>query len=153
MAQYEITQSCGCTQTYTLYGPHPQRDRKIAWLETIPCSTCERARQLEIASTQETENELPPLTGSEKQIAWARALRSEWISECERVADRLSRREQATLLEKLLKYRTQVLAEKVEAGWWIDGRRKSVWSGTTIFGDHWTVLEEFDRGVLPKAVK
>jgi hypothetical protein len=122
-------------------------------LETIPCSTCERARRLEIATAQETEIELPPLTGSEKQIPWARALRSEWISGTERTANRLSCSEKTTLLEKLLEYRKQVLAQKVEAGWWIEGRRESVYPGTTIFGDHWTVLEEFDRGVLPKALK
>jgi hypothetical protein len=153
MAQYEITHSCGCNQTHKLFGPHAERERKIAWLETIPCSTCERARRLEIATAQETEIELPPLTGSEKQIAWARALRSEWISETERVADRLSCRQESSLREKLLGYRKQVMAEKVEASWWIDGRRNSVWPGTTIVGDHWTVLEEFDRGVLPKALK
>ncbi|MBX3728529.1 MAG: hypothetical protein KF858_05025 [Candidatus Sumerlaeia bacterium] len=153
MAQYEITHSCGCNQTHKLFGPHAERERKIAWMESFPCSTCERARRLEIASSQEAEMSLPALTGSDKQIAWARALRSEWISESVWIADRLSHREKADLLEKLLEYRTQVLTEKVAAGWWIDGRRESVYPGTTIFGDHWTVLEEFDRGVLPKALK
>jgi hypothetical protein len=153
MAQYQITHSCGCKQTHKLLGPHADRERKITWLETIPCTACERARRLEIASLQEKAMALPSLNGSEKQVTWARALRSEWISESAWVANRLSSRKEADLLEKLLDYRKRMLAEKVEACWWIDGRRESVYPGTTIFGDHWTVLEEFDRGVLPKALK
>jgi hypothetical protein len=40
MAKYAITHSCNHTETHQLFGPHKERDRKIAWLQTVVCGKC-----------------------------------------------------------------------------------------------------------------
>lgn len=44
MAQYDVTYSCGHTETVQIYGPHKDRERKIAWFERSGhCRACYRA--------------------------------------------------------------------------------------------------------------
>lgn len=38
--KYDITYTCGHTATVELYGPTQERERKIAWLESIECPDC-----------------------------------------------------------------------------------------------------------------
>lgn len=40
MGKEIVTHSCGHTVTHDLYGKHADRDRKVAWLETVPCQEC-----------------------------------------------------------------------------------------------------------------
>lgn len=42
MAKYTVTHSCGHTETHELFGAMRERDRKVAWYETVPCSKCYR---------------------------------------------------------------------------------------------------------------
>lgn len=82
MAQYGVTHSCGHTHTHQLYGKHTERERRIAWLSTQDCPEC---RETKFRAACEAENEaaaqtaeqqnLPLLTGSEKQVAWANSIR------------------------------------------------------------------------------
>ncbi len=43
MAKYAITNSCGHSRSYQLYGPGKDRERKTAWLRTVPCPDCKEA--------------------------------------------------------------------------------------------------------------
>lgn len=73
--KFEITHSCGCTETVQLYGPMKDRERRAAYLATKPCFKCQRKADAETAAKLEDEENLPELKGSEKQVAWARTLR------------------------------------------------------------------------------
>ncbi|WP_165055076.1 MULTISPECIES: hypothetical protein [unclassified Adlercreutzia] len=68
--KYEITHTCGCTETIELYGPGSKREYIIKQEESCECLDCFEAR-----------HHLPELEGSEKQIAWARDIRRGMVSD------------------------------------------------------------------------
>jgi len=82
MAKYQVTHSCGHTQTVQLFGHHTERDKKIEWFERTLCPDCYRA-QKETECQQENDRALDlvgkigftPLTGSDKQVVWATSIR------------------------------------------------------------------------------
>ena len=72
MAKYQVTFSCGHTATVQLLGKEADRQKKIAWYEENGlCPKCEKKRIMAEAK----EMGFPELTGSEKQVAWAGAIR------------------------------------------------------------------------------
>ena len=68
--KYEITHSCGCTETVEIFGTnvHGERDRKIAAMESKPCAACR-------AKAARSEDGMAALDGSDKQAAWAADIR------------------------------------------------------------------------------
>jgi hypothetical protein len=79
---YSIEHSCGHEQEHQLYGPQRERDRKLAWLATRPCTACWRAeqeREREAANAEAAEandaSGYAALEGSPRQIAWAESIR------------------------------------------------------------------------------
>jgi len=100
MAHYTVNHKCGHDQSYELFGPGRDRERKLTWLAGLLCAACKKeaavqARDAETAKGKVAAEELglPPLTGSEKQIAWAEAIR-------------------APLAKQLEEYRTYVEGER-----------------------------------------
>lgn len=89
MAKYDVTFTCGHTETVQLYGKTSERERWIEWAEANKlCSEChqtakEESRQeaTKAAAKEAEENGLPGLAGSEKQIAWAETIRAEKLAE------------------------------------------------------------------------
>jgi len=90
MAKENITFRCGHTEERQFFGPYKERARKMEWLAGQLCSECyeaEKARAFEAKKAAEAEKaaaieatiELPELLGSEKQVAWARAIRAKAI--------------------------------------------------------------------------
>ena len=112
MAKYTITHGCGCTTEINLYGPHSDRDRKIATLERLPCTDC-KAR--EIATSDR------PFEGSSKQIIWAAEIRRQFDT----VAADLKARGAANADHPAV-VRTFALidddAARTSARWWIDNQ-------------------------------
>lgn len=47
MAKYTITHTCGCHETVQLFGKECERQRKIDFLETLPCVDCQRKAERE----------------------------------------------------------------------------------------------------------
>ena len=76
MANYTITYACGHEGSVNLYGSYDERDRKIAWLETQDCPHCKKAKLIARVDSITEEKNLPELSGSEKQIAWAKEIRA-----------------------------------------------------------------------------
>lgn len=84
MAQYKVRFACGHTATIQLFGKEADRQRKIKWYEENGlCPDCYRAMKEEEKKEQEKKDAkeakdlgLSELTGSEKQIAWANAIRN-----------------------------------------------------------------------------
>lgn len=85
MAQYQVTFSCGHTETVQLFGKIDDRYRKIEWYEEKGlCSKCYKKEQEDDRKAYQERAlslsvNLPTLTGSEKQTAWAMTIRQSWI--------------------------------------------------------------------------
>ena len=69
--KYEITHICGHNQEHQMYGAEAERKSKLAWLAGQPCANC---RQSAASAAAENSN-LPALSGSDKQVAWAVTIR------------------------------------------------------------------------------
>ena len=90
MAKYTVTYTCGHEGVVNLMGKSEDRDRKLAYLQTELCPACQKAEAFashEEANTQAAdysrENNLPELTGSVKQVAWAHTIRKSMIESVE----------------------------------------------------------------------
>lgn len=76
-----IKRSCGHEETVSVYGTGKERDSRIEWLKSTACKSCYKEEQLNSTSEHATNMNLPELTGSEKQVAWAMKIRNEKITE------------------------------------------------------------------------
>lgn len=75
---YEVKMACGHVDIVALYGKMADRERRIAWMEKNRiCHHCYEAEQMANVEAIEKEFSLPALSGSEKQVAWARKIRWE----------------------------------------------------------------------------
>ncbi len=75
--QYSVTHTCGHNETVNLFGAGKERESRLAWLRKTACRDCYRTEQTATASRTASEQGLPRLTGSDKQIAWAETIRKE----------------------------------------------------------------------------
>ena len=80
MAQYNVTHACGHEHTYQLYGPGKDRERKIEWLSGQDCPACRKAAENKAAAEASEGLDLPELTGTPKQVAWANTIRGQFIA-------------------------------------------------------------------------
>lgn len=130
MAKYDVTFSCGHTETVNLIGKVADRLRTIEyWEEHGLCSECykaEKQRQFEEqnrkAAEEARELGLPELAGTEKQVAWANTIRQDTIKILE---DFLAKAKPGTEKEQEL-VRTiwhRFLLKHTDAKWWIDNAR------------------------------
>jgi len=137
VAKQNVTHSCGHTCEVNLFGPGKERDRKIAWLETVPCYECKRAAQqaanmvANIESAQHNaEIGLPALTGSEMQIPWAETIRAKMVDDlyklqAQAAANRKPGEMYDAAVEMLARFSARLIAT-TEAKYWIDNRDNSV---------------------------
>jgi len=139
MAKYTIHHACGHTTTQQIYGKVAGRERKIEWWQSVDCPECYRqGRKAVLAKEREQERsaaaawladhpELPALSGSEKQIAWANVIRASILAEAEKLVAGLHI--QADQLEPWMlilvdKWHAE-LQEQSSATWWIEHRHQT----------------------------
>ncbi|MFF5265469.1 hypothetical protein ACFY4C_41880 [Actinomadura viridis] len=143
-----IEHLCGHTATADITGPntHDQRDRKADSLASQPCPDCSRAerdaarqQQAKAAAATATEHGWPPLTGSEKQVAWAEQLRAAAIAE---MGERLTARLDPDTAQRAHDCWTDAALRRTDASWWIDHRDRPLASVTSL------VLTAEERRVL-----
>lgn len=111
MAKYTITHACGHTEDVNLFGKHADRERKIAYLESIDCRSCWDAAQ----AAKARKEGLPELTGSPKQIAWANGIRNRILGEA---AHCIETHPDWPNMDKWL----TDLKKETASRWWIDHR-------------------------------
>lgn len=126
MASYDIGFACGHTENRQLLGKHEGRYRCIEWAsERGSCSVCRNANVLAAAEDTEMEYRLPCLSGSEKQVSWARTIRSRKIGEffdhCREVR-RGTTAERLEALDAEVEQIVEAMREKNSASYWIDRR-------------------------------
>lgn len=87
MAWYYGTYSCGHDGRTNIVGPTKNRERKAEWHFSGLCPECYEKKQKEErkaankeAAEKSAEMELPELSGTEKQVAWANTLRLKAIN-------------------------------------------------------------------------
>ena len=137
--KYNVKFSCGHTVEMQLYGSTRDRERKIEWYEKQVCPDCykkqlaeERAKATVEAAEAAKTNNLPELTGSEKQVAWALTIRQNilsWLGN-----DRHQDKESKELYNKTIKM--------TDAKWWIDYRNSSWIDIKIFFKEHPEKVEE-----------
>ena len=122
--KYTITHTCGHEETVYLVGTnvHGERDRKLAYFASKPCPECE-------LKNAESKYELCDLTGSEKQIAWARKIRVKAIKNVEEKLDyalnaNLSDNDHKTVVNKSIAIRN-FYKDQSSAAWWIGNRNNT----------------------------
>ncbi len=128
MAKYEVTRSCGHTETIVLFGKLKNREWRLEKVE--PSKLCTECYQAELARLREEENReaaevakemnLPQLTGSEKQIAWAETIRQKMMADIDEFiykSVKSEMRNDPKLLEAV-----EYIKGKTQARWWIDHR-------------------------------
>lgn len=83
MAKYSIKHTCGHNEVHQIFGTnaHGERDRKCEWLESRLCEACWKAEKEAQNQASAKENNLPALSGSEKQVSWAGNIRAEKMAE------------------------------------------------------------------------
>jgi hypothetical protein len=124
MAKYTITHTCGHDEEVQIYGPEKERPGKAAWMAKQPCVACKREAQASVASVQAVGLGLVDLQGSEKQIAWAKTIRQEFVTAFER---RFSGAQgSADESARAMKAFIAVLNAHPDARFWIDHRGESV---------------------------
>lgn len=81
--QHLIIHACGHEQVHALTGPKGQQARKLHWLATTECHACfvaarrdtaAKAAACDLAAVEHLD--LPELTGSVRQVAWATTIRA-----------------------------------------------------------------------------
>lgn len=130
--KYGITYSCGHKGVVNLIGKTSEREWKIEWLERSGlCPDCYKA-QKEAERAEEHDRQdakaeagiehygYPELTGTEKQVKWAKALREEAITAvfemlacCDFPCDEQK-------LDTMLQ--TQIVNAHTDSRYWIDNR-------------------------------
>lgn len=139
MAWYEIVYECGHSGRTQLCGSHKERERRIEYLRTCLCPECNEAEKSARIKQRMNDDEkagLAPLTGSNKQIAWAQELRASFIEKCTQAREDIDRQKniyskshtaEETEAEYNLAVKVLALAEEqtlshISSHWWIDNR-------------------------------
>lgn len=97
------------------------------WMESNPSPICPECRKaIEDAAIDERSADMPELTGTEKQIAWARKIRLSVIEALDRLAkEELIDAEGNPHAEGLRIYKLAIadlIAEHTDSAWWIENR-------------------------------
>ncbi len=124
MAQYPITHTCGHSAVAQIVGTnsHNERERKASWMAQQPCRDC-RNESTRIEAAAETAD-LPALTGSDKQVAWATTLRADGLRKIDAELARIAELSGETIPQAAIDMVAAVKA-KTDASWWIDHRDES----------------------------
>ena len=132
MASYTIVRACGHEAQVKSRGATPARERKLDRERQRICRRCAIEKQRLEAEFAAEADELPELTGTPKQIAWAMTLRYKALADAEMHLDYL--RESGQLKGRVGKDMELFTAQKervleplkarTEAAWWIDQRHE-----------------------------
>ena len=106
----DVVHSCGHTEQHMIYAQFAaESDRKARELARRSCTPCYKSRNDAAALADEAlleGQELPPLSGSEKQVSWATKIRIERLA-------KLHKTDPAALAK---------FTTIQDAKWWIDNR-------------------------------
>jgi hypothetical protein len=133
MAKYNVTHTCGHTETVQLYDSVKSREYRLSRLEQEQCQDCKRSRHdasnLE-ATIANAINGLPALMqGSDRQIGWADQIRRTKLLEMDALMAKLyadPRAQEEPSLMAAWQAAERAVRSQTSATWWIDHRNKPV---------------------------
>lgn len=141
MAWYYGTYNCGHEGRVNIIGPTKDRQWKADRHFNSLCSDCYALRKQEEVERLTAERDLPELSGTEKQVAWANTLRAKLVQKIERIQEeqynytrlelQSSGYEKADVLENLAYQDVKevldfILVNRTEAKYYIDNRDESI---------------------------
>lgn len=111
--------SCGHEgERYQAYGKMDDRYRRLAQIEKLPCPDCLK----EAAEDADMAANLPPMTGTDKQIAWASDIRRRIMVGY----DSLMAQTQTAPRGNEVKVCLQAIREIKDSRWWIDNKNSDL---------------------------
>jgi hypothetical protein len=127
MAKYNVIRRCGHEETVNLIGKNSDREWRLENVEPDKlCRECweaekiaEREKANEEARQQAIEQELPILTGSEKQIVWAETIRQSFLNKMQKMI------RQRKPIHPLAMQSVDNITNKSTAKWWIENARSN----------------------------
>jgi len=150
MAWYYGTYNCGHEGRTNIVGPTKNRDWISEKRFSGLCPECYEKERLEKIEKENAEAiqkskelELPELTGTEKQIAWANALRIKFL---EKASDLKGNQEK---IEKTTQY---IIANKTKASWYIDNRDMGSFCIQKLYEDIYKEMPE-EKEVIDKEIE
>lgn len=132
MAWYTITHLCGHNERHQLTGNSRTREWRAGKLAEELCSDCYVAERDAVNARIAAANEaagLPPLTGSEKQIAWAETIRAAIIEQADAWLEEAIKAEPESLQAEAVVMAAEVkrlIRAETKASWWIDNRARRI---------------------------
>mgnify|MGYP006926213940 FL=1 len=136
MAKYDIIYACGHEGVVNIIGPHKDREWKLEREKEKICPECwrkhieeERRRENEEAAKKAKEMELPELSGTPKQVAWAITLRQKLVDVLDgldEVKDEDIDRFLGVTREELKQIMHYILETKTSAKYFIDNRYEDI---------------------------
>ena len=75
MAKYTVEYKCGHTGTVELFGKTSVREWRLEQLRKGRCPECEEADLRKVIADFNADRDLPALSGTDRQVAWADKLR------------------------------------------------------------------------------
>lgn len=137
MAKYTVTRACGHNETVVLYGKSRDREWRLEQVE--PSKLCYECYQKQLAEQREKENReaaeaaramnLPQLTGTEKQVAWAETIRQKMLADIDKFVYGRIKPEHRNDIR--IKEPVRAIQAKTSASWWIDHRGETGCSSYT----------------------
>ena len=128
MASYTVIRSCGHEEVVYLFGNTKERERRLEHSE--PFKLCRSCAEKELIAQRERENQeaaeaakqmqLPPLTGSTKQVPWSETLRQKMLADIDKINHKYLKADNRNNPKLLLAI--DFIRSKTEARWWIDHR-------------------------------
>lgn len=112
---YEVKYACGHVGTVNITGKSSERENRLNYLATCDCVDCHKAKKEQECQAFEAAEKLPQLSGSEKQIAWAKTIRREKLNEIKEFLNRFKSDEGTKAFEDWAKNQSS-------AAFWIDNR-------------------------------
>lgn len=143
MAWYDGIYSCGHEGKVEITGPSKGRQRRADWKFSGLCPECykkhleeEKERKEREAAEKAAEMELPELSGTEKQVAWANTIRMKKVDALNAGIERISKMLEERGLEKIPGEEVGIkeisdatdyfVHTHTDARWWIEHREDAV---------------------------
>lgn len=156
MATYTVDHSCGHQEDHYVTGP--KQSQQAERLKVRICGDCwkqqtagdqvARTKAAHVAAELAATEGLPPLTGSQKQIAWAERIRRGTILAARQSAPAGT---PGDLLDRAMEVYRGIISRPTKAAWWID-HRASVGDAIPL-GDLVELATDADRARLAEIRK
>jgi len=126
--KFIVIHTCGHQAAHGHSGSAAEAKQREAWLARQPCQACWRKQQA--AAARAVTQALPPLEGSEEEVAWGETIRAKALAHNRAFLERMLQLSQTgsgeeALCETIAEAATTAMRELEEcllASWWIENR-------------------------------